>query len=90
MIFRTYIRLARNASSPNGFKVEASASPNASPITVGSGAYARQLPTLHFAVEFDVPPEAFNPVKWESVGIKIDPRQTLGLEVEQVEEDLPE
>lgn len=80
MRHRIYMRVARTYRTP-GYKVAASTEPDPRALRVGDN----EVPTIHFAIEADIPSEAFEPRKWPSIGLDIDPRQSLALEVTQTE-----
>lgn len=80
MKHRIYMRVAKVYRSP-GFKVAASSQPDPRPLKVGDS----DVPTIHFVIDADIPREAFEPAKWPSIGLDVDPRQALALEVTQEE-----
>lgn len=58
MKVKTYLRVARD-SRRGTTKVVASAKPNLAPLTKGSARSEVYLPTIHFAIELDIAPDAF-------------------------------
>jgi len=58
---RIYLKVARNK---RGVKVSAHPKPSYTPLTrSASGSYDRvALPTVHLAIDLEIPDEAFNPI----------------------------
>lgn len=71
---KVYMRLAKNTPSGRSrYKVDASPNPNPRPLTIGFGRSERELHTLHFALELDIPEELLSPAKWPVVEIQLSP-----------------
>lgn len=61
------------------FKVSASPKPNASPLKAGAGGFdVRDLPTIHFAVEFDIPEKKLKEAEQTLAVIKV-PEESVAI-----------
>lgn len=77
MKITTYIRVAQGGKK--GFRVDASNTPNPQPLKIAGG-YNRPdefLPTVSFAVNFDIPEELFNQAETIIGEINIGLKQAL-------------
>ena len=72
MSVRVYMRLARtHYGARKRFKVDASLDPNPAPLTQGDGRAKRELHTVRFAIDLEVPPELFNPRDWPTISLEL-------------------
>jgi hypothetical protein len=88
--FRAYVRLARKSGDWRGksYVVDAAAEPNPRPLTQGSIPYQRQLHTIHFALDINVPDELLKPADWPTVTVNLEDAEQIPIEVEPVAEEV--
>lgn len=60
MKVRAYVRVAKHRTGRKGYMVVAGSTPNQEPLTKGQGMYKESLPTVAFAIDFEIPDSAFN------------------------------
>lgn len=89
---RVYMRLARKPHTTAGtlFRVDASLKPNPNPLTIGSGRSERELHTVRFAVDLQVPDGLFNPKDWPTVVLELAESAADKLPIAVVGEGEPE
>lgn len=66
---KIYMRLARSPRARDGWKVEATTSPNPRAIVMGSD--SEPLHTIHFALELTIPDHLLKPAQWPVVEIEL-------------------
>jgi hypothetical protein len=74
---KLYVRLARTPRARDGWKVEATTSPNPRALTVGQGAYSAPVHTLRFALLLDVPDHLLRPADWPVIEVEV-PDEAVG------------
>jgi hypothetical protein len=82
MQLKVYMRIARTPRARDGFKVDASTSPNPRALTMGQGQWSEALHTVRFALTLDIPNELLRPADWPVIEVQIPTAERIPIEVE--------